>query len=265
MTIYPLILLLVVTGQDKPKPDTPEDRARRAAIVDRIMTKPILPKAQVDRPADEAVQRALAERQALLREEAARALAAERAAAVAARNRQQVRVRVMGRQGAALKSITLEQPDTKDREQDGEVDPPEPVVPMVRGLNLNEAVLDRENFDTWIFGDGSDEEGRRVRLQTVLSERIDRVMKDHDINKTQLQKLRIAGSGDIKRFLDRVEERRPEFEVARTKFNTGFALLQELEPLSAEFQEGPFGADSFFAKTLKRIESDAKGASKDER
>jgi hypothetical protein len=259
MTIYPMILLLIVAGQDKPKPDMPEDRARRAAIVDRIMGEPGPPKSQLDRPANEAARRVLmAQKEALARERAALAIAAQQAA-----NRQQVHVRVMGRQGATSKSITIEQPAPKDKDQDGEVDPPEPVAPM--RLNLNDSVLERENFDRWIFGDGFDEEGRRLRLQTLLSERIDHVMKDHDINRAQLQKLRLAGSGDIKRFLDRVEERRPEFEVARKNFNTGFALLQELEPLSTEFQEGPLGADSFFAKTLKKIESDAKGAPKDER
>ena len=259
MTIYPMILLLIVAGQDKPKPDTPEDRARRAAIVDRIMGEPDPPKPQLDLLADEAARRALmAQKEALARERAALAIAAQQAA-----NRQQVHVRVMGRQGATVKSITIEQPAPKDKDQDGEVDPPEPVAPM--RLNLNDSVLERENFDRWIFGDGFDEEGRRLRLQTLLSERIDHVMKGHDINRAQLQKLRLAGSGDIKRFLDRVEERRPEFEVARKNFNTGFALLQELEPLSTEFQEGPFGTDSFFVKTLKKIEGDAKGAPKDER
>jgi hypothetical protein len=235
MTIYPLILLLIVNGQDKPKPDTPEDRARRAAIVDRIMAQ----------PGPDAAQR-LVQQQARLD---------------AARAQQARQIRVFDGQKQRQLTLTIEEPAPKDR--DGEVDPPEPVVPM--GLNLNDAVLERENFDRWIFGDGIDEEGRRIRLQSLLSERIDHVMKNHDINTSQLQKLRLAGRGDIKRFLDRVEERRPEFEVARMKFNTGRILLRELEPLSTEFQEGPFGADSFFAKTLNKIESDTKGASKDKR
>ena len=260
MTIYPLILLLIVTVQDKPKPDTPEDRARRAAIVNRIFNAPIPPRPKDDPPVAEEAPRAPAEQQGLAQARA-RALARRQAAAEAAVNRQQVQIRVMGRQGVAHQSITIEQP--APQEQDGEVDPPEPAMPM--GFDLNEFVLERNNFDRWIFGDGFDEDGRRIRLQTVLSERIDRVMKDHDINKAQLQKLRLAGSGDIKRYLDRVQARRPEFEEARKNFNTGLALLQELEPLSTEFQEGPFGNDSFFAKTLKKIESDATGASKDER
>jgi hypothetical protein len=133
---------------------------------------------------------------------------------------------------------------------------------MPMRIDHNTAVLGRENFDRWIFGDGFDEEGRRLRLQTLLAEKIDRAMKDHDINPIQLRKLRLAGSGDIKRFLDRVEDRRADFEVARKKYTTGRQALQQLEPLSTEFQVGPFGVDSLFAKMLKKIEGESKGASK---
>jgi hypothetical protein len=41
-------------------------------------------------------------------------------------------------------------------------------------------------------------------------------------------------------------------------------MLRQLEPLTTEFQEGPFGTDSFFAKMLKKIENDS-AASKNER
>ena len=126
-------------------------------------------------------------------------------------------------------------------------------------FDLNDAVLERENFDRWIFGDGMDEERRRIKLQSILTEKIDRATKDHDLNPAEFRKLRLAGSGDMKRFFDRVEECRPEFEVARKNFNAGRMVLRELEPLSTEFQNGPFGDDSFFAKTLKKIEDDSKG------
>ena len=118
-------------------------------------------------------------------------------------------------------------------------------------------MLARENFDRWVFGDGFDEQGRLLRLQTLLAEKIDLVMKDHDINPTRLRRLRLAGSGDIKRFFDRVEDRRQEFELARKKYQTGRLVLQQLEPLSLEFEVGPFGQDSLFRKMLNKIESEA--------
>jgi hypothetical protein len=250
MAITPMLLLLIVPCQDGPKPDTPEDRARRAAIVDGIMAQPMILKPRIERPAD-------ADGPA----EEARQKAAE-AADDAARARAQARIRVLDRQGLTTRSLTFEaivvnlDPPAPDG-PDGEIDAPEPVMPV--RFNLNDAVLERENFDRWIFGEGMDEQGRRIKLQSLLMEKIDRVMKDRDINGAQLRKLRLAGNGDIKRFFDRVEERRPEFEVARKNFNAGRMLLRELEPLSTEFRDGPFGDDSFFAKTLKKIEDESKG------
>ncbi len=256
MAIYPMLLLLIVPGQDKPKPDTPEDRAKRAAIVDAIMAQPMILKPRIEKPDEEADRIAAVQQQR-----------AQQAAEDAARARAQIQVRVLNRQGGGTRTLTLEaitanvdKPQPGPDGPDDELGPPEPLMPIA--FNLNNAVLERENFDRWIFGDGIDEEGRRTRLQSTLSEKIDRVMKDHEINPAQLRKLRLAGVGDIKRFLDRVEEWRPEFEVARKNFNAGRMLLQELEPLSTEFQNGPFGEDSFFAKTLKKIEDDSKATSK---
>jgi hypothetical protein len=251
MMIYPMILLLLVPGQQKPNPDTPEDRARRAAIVDRIMAQPALPQQKVRRMVPEIVEPAPEQQP----DDFARKRAAREA--VAARVRAPMQIHVAD--GKRQMILTIEQPVLD--EPDGEIDQPEPVMQM--GFNLNNSVLERQNFDRWVFGDGVDEEGRRIRLQSRLSEKIDRVMKDHKINLAQLQKLRLAGSGDIKRYLDRVEERRPEFEAVRKNFNTGWQMLRQLEPLTKEFQEGPFGDDSFFTKTLKKIENDS-AASKNE-
>jgi hypothetical protein len=243
MAITPMLLLLIVPGQDGPKPDTPEDRARRAAIVDGIMAQPMILKPRIEAPvaADDPAE-----------------VARRQAADDAARARAQARIQVLDRQGRTTRALTIEQPTPAA--PDGEIDAPEPVMPV--RFNLNDAVLERENFDRWIFGEGMDEQGRRIKLQSLLMEKIGRVMKDRDINGAQLRKLRLAGSGDIKRFFDRVEGRRPEFEVARKNFNAGRMLLRELEPLSTEFEDGPFGDDSFFAKTLKKIEDESKAVPK---
>jgi hypothetical protein len=231
MAITPMLLLLIVPVQDKPKPDTPEDRARRAAIVDAIMAQPMMLRPRLEPPVDRD------EPAALVRQLAAQAPA-----------------RILIREGPATRVLSFEQPDPPA--PDGELDPPEPVAPI--RFDFNVAVLERENFDRWIFGDGTDEERRRIKLQSMLTEKIERATKDHDLKPAQVRKLRLAGSGDVKRFFDRVEEWRLEFEVARKNFNAGRLVLRDLEPLSTEFQNGPFGEDSFFAKTLKKIEDDAK-------
>ena len=65
-----------------------------------------------------------------------------------------------------------------------------------------------ENFDRWIFGEGLGEERRRQALEDRLVGRIEAEARRYDLTIPQRDKLRLAGMGDIKRFFDRVEERR---------------------------------------------------------
>jgi hypothetical protein len=73
-------------------------------------------------------------------------------------------------------------------------------------------------------------------------------------------KLTLAGKGDIKRLLDRIEAERLDFEEARMNLTTGRQALLRLKPLSVEVEKGPIGDDSLIAKTARKIESDRKTA-----
>ena len=117
-------------------------------------------------------------------------------------------------------------------------------------------------FDAVVFPKDGNSQGARARLESLLDLEIEEIHRTCRLSREQKKKLEMLGRGDIKRFFDRVEERRPEFEVARKNFNAGRMMLRELEPLSTEFQNGPFGDDSFFAKTLKKIEDESKAAPK---
>ena len=59
MLIHSTLLLLLVTPQDTPKADTAADRARRAAIVDRIMAEPPPPRAVRAAPVEDPLHRRL--------------------------------------------------------------------------------------------------------------------------------------------------------------------------------------------------------------
>jgi hypothetical protein len=82
--------------------------------------------------------------------------------------------------------------------------------------------------------------------------------QEHKLTDRQRAKLKLAGRGDIKRFFDRVEESRIDFEVQRQTFRTGRTALLRLDPLLQVYREGPFGDGSLFAKTLRRISDDPK-------
>ncbi len=169
-----------------------------------------------------------------------------------------ISVRVTVRVGGErpMRTITVERPVPDD-----EGDDPPPVRPA-RHLDLNSMVVERENFDRWVFVDGRSEEERRRYLEEILRSRVEVAAVLHDLTAAQRAKLRLAGMGDIKRFFDQVEDRRTAFEVERRTFKTGYPALQRLVELSQIYQEGPFEGGSLFAKTLGRIDADRKAGRK---
>jgi hypothetical protein len=163
-----------------------------------------------------------------------------------------VRVTVWVGRERRMRTITVERPGQND-----EGDDPPPVRPVMP-LDINSAVVERENFDRWLFVDGRSEEERRKYLEQILRSKVEVAAVLHDLTAAQRAKLRLAGRGDIKRFFDEVEDRRDAFEVERRSFKTGYPALQRLVELSQLYQEGPFEDGSLFAKTLRRIDADRK-------
>ena len=195
----------------------------------------------------------------IIRDQNVQKLAAPRVPAPPPAN--QVKVFVGGANGQ--KFLTFEQPADPHADVADDLDgPPEerPAQQPAMIFNLQDAVIGRENFDRWVFGDGVGEVARRDRLNSLIWRKVDAVSRKRALTAAEESKLRLAALGDIKRFFDRVEDRRRKFEAARTQFNTGMAFLNSIEPLGKEFEDGPFGEGSLFAKTLRKIENDARAA-----
>jgi hypothetical protein len=107
-------------------------------------------------------------------------------------------------------------------------------------------------FDGYIFR-ASATEGRH-QLDDQLTWRIQDVDRLCLLTDAQKAKLRLAGRGDIKRFFNRVDERRMEFKLVRNdQAKLVMFLLQRVRPLRLEFNTELFGEGSIFAKTLVRI------------
>ncbi len=117
-------------------------------------------------------------------------------------------------------------------------------------------MLDPENFDHWIFNTDLTEQRRQEYLDQILKTRVEDAAREHHLTAPQRAKLRLAGSGDIKRFFDEVEGKRSEFNKGRLTYKSGRAELLRLVPLAQVYQEGPFGDGSLFAKTLHKINDD---------
>ncbi len=120
--------------------------------------------------------------------------------------------------------------------------------------------LAAENFDLWVFEVDEDDRARRAHLTALLAERIESVGRPRQLDAGQVGKLRLAGSGDIQRLFDRTARARADFEVVRRDPAAGRRLLVRLEGLAREHRTGPFEGNSLFAKTLRKIDDDARRA-----
>src|SRR5262249_4948471 len=119
-------------------------------------------------------------------------------------------------------------------------------------LKWADGVIDAEDFDRWIYDRERPVDPRRY-LSWRLDLRIQSASRECELTATQKEKLRLAGQGDVKRFLEQVEQRRAEFEEKRHVYREGLAMLRGLAPLTKVYRKGPFGEGSLFAKTLEKI------------
>src|SRR5262245_36898424 len=113
-------------------------------------------------------------------------------------------------------------------------------------------VMSDDQFDQWVFG-GPMNSGaaRRNKLESLLTLQVDDVGRVCMLSELQKRKLILAGKGDIKRFLDKVDEKRKKFDKIKSDQNKVGDFYQELQPLQVALNSGLFNEGSLFAKTLK--------------
>jgi hypothetical protein len=130
------------------------------------------------------------------------------------------------------------------RAQDDVVVEEERAAPVVRAVNVTRVeIVDQRLFGQQVGAVG----GARKKLDSALMMRIAEIERSCGLAEAQKQKLQLAGTADIKRFFDRVDEIKREFKNSNNN-----VLNQAIPPLAYEFQSGLFGDRSFFAKTIKR-------------
>ncbi len=86
-------------------------------------------------------------------------------------------------------------------------------------------------------------------LDLLIGE-VDRACSLSDGQKT---KLHLAGRGDIKRYFDRIDEKRRQFQDVKTDMNKFAAFQQEIQPLRVDANSGLYGESSIFAKTIPKV------------
>lgn len=124
----------------------------------------------------------------------------------------------------------------------------------------NRFVVGPEQIDACIFGNvvrrdqsgisGSD------RLESLLSARCESIASVVSLSQDQVSKLRLAGHGDIHRFMEKVDEVRIKFDAVRNDQEKMNQMWQEVQPLQQQVQAGLFGTGSLFNKVLSEILDD---------
>lgn len=150
----------------------------------------------------------------------------------------------MARQFQDRRAMTL---TTERRPGDGED------APATRALTSG-------SFDTWVYCNMNGEGMPRAWLNTKLRAKLLAVGAAHDLTGPELAKLHRAGTGDNRRLLDEIEDRRPWFEEIRHDFDTARLKIRELGPLADRFRDGPFEEGSLLSKTLAKILADRAAA-----
>jgi hypothetical protein len=111
-------------------------------------------------------------------------------------------------------------------------------------------------FDLEVFGSTGDAETAREFMKVLLGNKISQSDGKHRWSPLEKKKLELAGHGDIKRLLDRIEEERKTLEGVPIVPGQTWEFQRRLRSLRMEIRRGPFGTGSFFAKTLKKIRDD---------
>jgi hypothetical protein len=137
-------------------------------------------------------------------------------------------------------------------DDDDLVEQTRPVVNVDR-LDINPRDIPAD-IDNRVFGvDRSETRGAETSLLSQLERRVAWVARTTSLSEGQIDQLSLAGQGDIRRFLDRVDALKARFAHTPRGPNSWRELIQECQPLEEDFRRGVFTDHSLFAKTMTRM------------
>jgi hypothetical protein len=128
--------------------------------------------------------------------------------------------------------------------QEGEEDEPE--RPPTRGAR-------DEQIEQWA---SRVREETQARLEARLTAEIERIDRSCRITEEQKKKLELAGLGDLKRSLDRIDTAGKSLRAARGDKKKRRVLVQEIDTVHRQIMTDLPARGSMFAKTLTRVLSD---------
>jgi hypothetical protein len=82
-----------------------------------------------------------------------------------------------------VRQITLAMPAPSAPDEEG--DDHRPAQPVMRPINLNTAVVERENFDRWLFPDERSERARWRHLDDILRAKVEAEAREYKLTERQ--------------------------------------------------------------------------------
>ena len=123
-------------------------------------------------------------------------------------------------------------------------------VTVVAPAIAQDLPVETADFERWIFQEIDSREMPMSVLQEQIALEIARILSVIDLSDEQIRLLRLAGSGDIKRFYDRMAQVRRQVVAMSQDQKDGGRAHGLTTPLRAELRKGLFGADSLFQKVV---------------
>jgi hypothetical protein len=128
--------------------------------------------------------------------------------------------------------------------------------PMAVPDGLEQMVVIRNldaNIDNWLFGNRRFSDNPSQKLSLILKVKSAAFARMAGLSESQREKLLLAGEGDIRRFLDRVDEIKLKHRSNEMPQGAWNRIFQEIQPLrDVLLRNQLFGSDSLFAKTARK-------------
>jgi hypothetical protein len=111
-------------------------------------------------------------------------------------------------------------------------------------------VLSPENFDQWVFGGGGNSAQVLTQFESLVNLRIDAINRVCTLSDAQKKKLRLAASGDIKKFRDQYEQLKQKYQNTQQDPNNLNNIFVAIQPLQLQWRAGILGDQSLFQKVI---------------
>lgn len=153
---------------------------------------------------------------------------------------------VFGSSGSSARA--QDDADVEDRvELQRRADVEQPAADQVR-RRLQAAY--KAQFDRWVTSQFRTRDGARQQLEILLTLQIRKLTAQCHLTEDQQKKLELAGRGDIKHLLDRIDHIGRTFEDRESSVDDLRLAMSEMQPLISSTRQRIFGDDSLLAKTL---------------